>query len=96
LLDNRDKMLQPRLLMMRRQVQAGCAISESGFKAGVFDDNHKTLIEAAESGGKLAAVYNQLANHYQGLSQRLKRIRSRLYLPALILVLLVVQPLPAL
>ncbi len=26
LLDNRGKMLQPRLLMMRRQVQAGCAI----------------------------------------------------------------------
>ncbi len=97
LLESRDKMIQPRLSMMRRHVQGGCALGEAGLRAGVFDDNHKTLIEAAEAGGKLAAVYKQLASHYQGLSERLRAIRSRLYLPALILVLaLLLQPLPAL
>jgi general secretion pathway protein F len=97
LLDSRDKMLQPRLLMMCRQLQTGSEIVKAGVRAGVFDDSHKALIEAAEGSGKLTAVYRQLAIHYQGLSKRLKTLRSRLYLPALILVLaLLLQPLPAL
>jgi general secretion pathway protein F len=97
LLGNCDNILRPRALLMRRGLQSGYALAESGFKAGVFDDNQKALVEAAESGGKLASVYERLANHYQGRSQRLNRVRSRLYLPALSLLLaMFAQPLPAL
>jgi general secretion pathway protein F len=45
--------------------------------------------------GKLAMVYGQLANYYMGLSSRVKKVKSRLYFPALVLIIaLFVQPLP--
>lgn len=89
--------IRSRALVMRRGLQSGHVLAESGFKAGVFGGNQKVLIEAAESGGRLATVYGQLADHYREWSRSLHRVRSRLYLPALFLLLaLLVQPLPSL
>jgi general secretion pathway protein F len=84
------------LVVMQQQLKLGRPISEAGFRAGIFDDVHLTLIHAAESSGCLAEVYGQLANHYAGLSSRIKKVKSRLYFPALMLIIgLFVEHLPA-
>lgn len=84
-------------MLIQQQLNAGRPVSEAGFKAGIFNDTHKTLLHAAEVSGQLATVYGQLANYYTGLSSRIKKVKSRLYLPVLILTLaLFIQPIPAL
>lgn len=89
--------LKAPLVLMQRQLKSGRPISEAGFMAGIFDDTQKALIRAAEAGGRLAGVYGQLAGYYSGLSGRINKVKSRLWLPALMLaVALFVQPLPAL
>jgi len=88
--------LKKPLALMQHYLQAGLPISEAGFKAGIFDDTHKTLIHAAEASGQLVAVYRQLATHYSRQHTRSKKVTSRLYLPILVLMIsLFVQPLPA-
>lgn len=92
-----DAKLKKPLTLMQQFVSKGQAISEAGFRAGIFDGTQKTLIHAGESGGQLAEVYGRLASYYTGLSKRSKQIKSRLYLPAFVLTIaLFVQPLPAL
>lgn len=87
--------LKKPLAKMQQQLKSGRAISEAGFRAGIFNDTHKTLIHAAEASGRLADVYGQLANYYTGLAGRIKKVKSRLYFPALTLIIaLFVQPLP--
>ncbi|MFI4938785.1 MAG: type II secretion system F family protein [Burkholderiales bacterium] len=89
--------LRKPLAAMQQQLTLGRPISEAGFKAGIFNEVHKTLIHAAESSGRLAEVYGRLASHYAGLSGRIKKIKSRLTFPALTLIIsLFIQPLPAL
>ncbi len=91
------KDLKKPLTILRQQLTAGKPISEAGFRAGVFNDTQKALIHAAEAGGQLAAVYAELANYYTLKNTRLKKIKSRLYLPVLMLILsLFLQPLPGL
>ncbi len=90
-----DDRLKKSLAIMQQQLHAGRPISEAGFRAGIFNDTHKTLIHAGESSGNLAEVYGQLANYYTELSSRVKKVKSRLYFPALVLIIaLFVQPLP--
>ncbi len=94
LITSEVKLKRP-LLTMRQQLSAGRPISEAGFNAGIFNDTHKTLIQAGETSGKLAEIYGQLANYYTGLSNRVKKVKSRLIFPALVLIIaLFVQPLP--
>jgi general secretion pathway protein F len=89
--------LRKPLTIMQQQLNAGRTVSEAGIKAGIFNDTHKTLIHAAEVSGRLANVYEQLANYHTKLSRRLKKIKSRLYFPALVLTFsLFIQPLPGL
>ncbi len=89
--------LKKPMLLIQQQLNAGRPVSEAGFKAGIFNDTHKTLLHAAEVSGRLADVYGQLANYYTGFSSRIKKVKSRLYLPVLILTLaLFIQPVPAL
>lgn len=88
--------LKKPLTLMQGYLQAGQPIAEAGFKAGIFDDTLKTLIHAAETSGQLANVYRQLANHYTQKNARIKKVKSRLYLPILTLMIAIfVQPLPA-
>jgi general secretion pathway protein F len=84
------------LTVMQQQLKLGRPISEAGFRAGIFNDIHRVLIHAAASSGRLAEVYGQLASHYAGLSDRNKKVKSRLYGPAFVLIIgLFVEPLPA-
>jgi general secretion pathway protein F len=94
LIQSEDKLKKP-LSTMRRQLYAGLPISEAGFRAGIFNDTHTMLIQAGETSERLAEVYGQLANYYTGLSSRVKKIKSRLYFPILVLIVaLFMQPLP--
>jgi type II secretory pathway component PulF len=89
--------LKKPLAVMLHNLKSGLSISEAGFKAGIFNDTQKTLIHAAETSGRLADVYGLLAKYYCGLDSRIKKVKSRLYLPAFMLTLaLFIQPLPAL
>ncbi|HEY8095192.1 MAG TPA: type II secretion system F family protein, partial [Methylobacter sp.] len=87
--------LKKPLAKMQQQLKSGRPISEAGFRAGIFNDTHKTLIHAAETTGRLAEVYGQLADYYTDFASRIKKVKSRLYFPALTLIIaLFVQPLP--
>jgi general secretion pathway protein F len=89
--------LKKPLALMQHYLTAGQPIAEAGFKAGIFDDTLKTLIHAAEASGQLASVYRRLANHYNHKNARIKKVKSRLYLPIFMLMIAIfVQPLPAL
>ena len=91
------KKLHKPLSAMQQQLTAGRPISEAGFRAGLFNDTHKTLVHAGEASGRLFEVYGLLADYYSGLSSRTKKVKSRLYLPVTVLTIaLFVQPLPAL
>lgn len=97
LIANQTPGIRTRILLIQTRLKAGESIAEAGFQAGLFNDNHKTLIHAAESSGRLEGVYRKLAVHYGGLSTRIKKIKSHLLLPLLTLIIaLFVQPLPAL
>ena len=85
------------LALIQRQLKSGRPISEAGYRAGIFDEMQKALIRAAEASGSLAAVYRNLASYYTALSTRTGRIRSGLWLPAVVLAIaLFIEPLPAL
>ncbi|CAG1770212.1 Type II secretion system protein F [uncultured bacterium] len=87
--------LKKPLLFMQQQINSGKLVSEAGFKAGIFNDTHQMLLHAAEASGQLARVYKQLADYYTDLSSRIKRVKSRLFLSALVLTLaLFIQPIP--
>lgn len=89
--------LTRQLKLIQHSLSCGKSISEAGFKAGLFNQAQRALIQAAESSGCLATVYGQLANYYAGLARRMKKIKSRLYMPIFVLILaLFVQPIPAL
>ena len=90
-----ETQLKKPLLIMQQQINLGCPLSEAGFRAGLFNDTHKTLLHAAESSGQLVMVYHQLATYYIDLSSRIKRVKSRLMLSGLVLILaLFIQPVP--
>jgi len=97
LVDVADRKLRVQLQGMQRQLHSGKSVAEAGFKLGVFDETQHTIIHAAEIGGQLGGAYRQLATHYERLAKRLKKIRSQLILPILVLIIaLFVQPLPTL
>lgn len=92
-----DKRLKPSLTVMQRQLKSGHPIAESGYRAGLFNGMVRTLLQAAEASGRMAEIYGQLADYYITLSRQRAKVRSRLWLPGLVLAIaLFVQPLPAL
>ncbi|MDD2724708.1 MAG: type II secretion system F family protein [Methylovulum sp.] len=92
-----DPLLRKPLKTMPSRLRKGQKIAEAGYKTGLFDDNQRILVTAGENSGKLAAVYTKLADFYGNDARRRKKMRSRLYLPAFVLILaFFVQPLPAL
>jgi len=90
-----ESRLKISLALMQRQLKSGRPISEAGFSAGIFSETQKKLIQAAEISGRLEDVYGQLAGYYTALSGRVNKVRSRLYFPALTLIIAIfAQPLP--
>lgn len=92
-----DARLKSPLALALRQLKTGRPVSEACYRAHIFNDADRALVQAAEAGGRLAEVYGQLASYYSALSARIGKIRSRLALPMMVLAIaLFVQPLPAL
>lgn len=97
LLDSAQRPIQDRLRQLRKYLKAGLPIAEAGSRSGLFSNSDKTLIEVGEKGGKLAAIYQQLAVYYGEQARRINRIKAKLYLPFFVLLLaLLLLPLPAL
>ena len=97
LLENSNPQAAKPIRLLQRYLKAGRSIAESGYRAGVFTESDKTLLNAGETSGNLKIIYKQLASHYEQKASRSKKIKSKSYLPFAILVIaLFVQPLPAL
>ncbi len=86
---------QPRLAATRRLLRLG--IADAGLSAGLFTSIEASLLRAATASGSPSRAYHLLADHYARRTARAKTMKSRMMLPALMLVIAVfVRPLPSL
>ncbi|MBG0841887.1 type II secretion system F family protein [Ectopseudomonas toyotomiensis] len=82
---------------LRQMVGGGRDLASSGQLSGVFTPLESGLIRAAQEAGALAHVYEQLAQRYDEQARHAAELKSRLLLPAGVLLLaLAVKPLPSL
>ncbi|QKE62168.1 type II secretion system F family protein [Aquipseudomonas campi] len=89
--------VQNRVEAMLRLLTQGRDLAAAGQKSGLFTPLEVTLLQAAQSAGSPARVYERLAEHYAHKVTQAKALQSRLLLPAAVLVLaLLIQPLPSL
>lgn len=89
--------LQSRVAGLQRQIEQGRDLASAGQNTGLFTALEFSLLQAAQSAGSPARTCERLAEHYAQGVQVQQKLRSRLLLPAVVLLLaLLVQPLPAL
>ncbi|WP_339413404.1 type II secretion system F family protein [Pseudomonas sp. EA_35y_Pfl2_R5] len=85
------------LANLQTQIAGGGDMASAGLRSGLFTQLDSTLLHAAQVSGCLAAVYQRLAERYSHRAQQAAAVKSRLLMPAAVLVLaLFIQPLPAL
>jgi len=78
-------------------LKRGKPLSEAGAQAGLFIGLDATLIKVADAGGTHTEVFRQLATFYEEKAKRIRQIKSKLFLPMIILLLAVfIQPVPSL
>ncbi|MBA4245590.1 MAG: type II secretion system protein [Pseudomonas sp.] len=88
---------EPAVRRLRQMVGGGRDLASSGQLSGVFTPLESTLVRAAQEAGGLAHIHEQLAQRYAEQANHAAALKSRLLLPAGILLLaLAVKPLPAL
>lgn len=86
-----------RLQRLRQHVNSGRDLATSGQLSGVFTPLEVTLLKAAQDAGNLAHMQAQLAQRYAAQHRQMQALKSRLLLPAGVLLLaLLVKPLPEL
>ena len=86
-----------RLKAMQALTARGIDVSRAGEQSGLFTPLDARLIRAAFNAGTPAPTYQRLAEHYSQRARQWSAMKSRLALPAFVLlVALVVQPLPSL
>jgi len=96
LLKNTHLKSHKQIQQMQRFLKLGNSIADSGYKAGIFSEFDKSLLQAGEASGNILAIYKQLARYYAQKVSRLKKLKSKCYLPLITLIIaLFVQPLPA-
>ncbi|MBL8524460.1 MAG: type II secretion system F family protein [Betaproteobacteria bacterium] len=87
----------PRLQAMRKRAEKGEPPAQAGEKSGLFTRLEARLIHAAWNAGSPAGMYRRLADLYTARAMQLSTMKSRMALPALVLVMaLFIKPLPAL
>lgn len=97
ILNSTSKKISKQLTFFKKHLHAGHSITDSGYKSGLFSKLDRDLLHAGEFSGNLGQIYEQLAMFYANKALRLKQIKSKLYLPFLILILFIfITPLPAL
>jgi general secretion pathway protein F len=73
----------------------GRALPDAGLAAGIFSIRDVSLIAAGSESGSPARSYRRLAERYERLDTRSRRIRGQCLMPAVVLVLgLAIAPLP--
>jgi len=85
------------LASLQTQIAGGGDMASAGQRSRLFTPLDSTLLRAAQASGCLAAIYQRLAERYNHRAQQADAVKSRLLMPAAVLVLaLFIQPLPAL
>src|SRR3990167_2827654 len=85
------------LANQQTQIAGGGDMASAWLRSGLFTQLDSTLLHAAQVSGCLEAVYQRLADRYNHRAQQVAAVKSRLLMPAAVLVLaLFIQPLPAL
>ena len=86
-----------RLKKMQELAAKGVDAAKAGEQSGLFTKLEARLVRAALNAGSPAATYQRLATYYSQRAMQATTIKSRLMLPAAVLLIaLLVQPLPAL
>lgn len=85
------------LAQLQAQLERGSDMASAGLRSGWLIPLDATLLGAGQAGGCLAAVYQRLAERYAHRAQQAAALKSRLLMPAAVLVLaLLIQPVPQL
>jgi len=88
---------EDRLARMRQSLALGFDVGDAGLRSGLFTSWEASLIRTAFNAGNAGHVYRRLATLYGGRAERLAAMKSRLMMPAaMLLVAIFVQPLPRL
>jgi general secretion pathway protein F len=88
---------QARVNAMRRLLGRGATVAKAGRQSGMFTELEAGLIGAAIEGGSPAPTYKRLADFYTTRANQARTVKSRLALPALVLLVgLFTRELPAL
>lgn len=86
-----------RLKVMQALAARGVDAARAGEQSGLFTALEARLVRAALDAGSPARIYQRLAEYYSRRAMQWQAMKSRLVLPAFILMLaLIVPPLPAL
>ena len=89
--------IQKKLQQLQNYLKLGYSISDAGFMAGIFSSSDHELLHIGETSGKLALIYQQLADYYGDKAKNHHQIKSQLLLPISIFILaLFIQPISAL
>lgn len=85
------------LEQLHAQLERGVDMATAGLRTGWLIPLDATLLRAGQASGCLAAVYQRLAERYAHRAGQAAALKSRLIMPAAVLVLaLLIQPLPLL
>lgn len=88
---------KPRLDTMKTLAARGMEPAKAGERSGLFTTLEARLIHAASSAGSPAGMYRRLGTFYTQRAMQVATMKSRLLMPALVLLLaLCIQPLPLL
>lgn len=70
-------------------------IADAGLKSGLFTSIEASLLRAATASGSPSRAYHLLSDHYARRAARAQKMKSRLMLPAIMLVIAIfIRPLP--
>lgn len=85
------------LAQLHAQLERGTDMATAGLRAGWLLPLDATLLRAGQASGCLAVVYQRLAERYAHRARQAAALKSRLIMPAVVLVLaLLIQPVPLL
>lgn len=86
-----------RLKATRKSIRLGLGIAEAGRRSGLFTALEATLVRAATSSGSPARTYRLIADQCARRAARVRAIKSRMALPAvMIAIAIILGPVPSL
>jgi type II secretory pathway component PulF len=88
---------RPRLEVMRKGIKRGLGIADAGLRSGLFTPLEASLVRTATVSGSPARTYRLMADQCARRAARVKAIKSRMLLPAvMIAILIILKPVPGL